>query len=435
MLNSHTDFQSEIHDVVVIGGGPGGSTISALLAARGRSVVLLEKAAHPRFHIGESLLPMNLPLFEELGVAKDIERIGMRKYGAELVSPWHGEPVTYDFDGALDKSFPLAYQVRRADFDEILFRNAVSKGAVALEECRVSAVEFGEDVAVVCMRRKDGAEQRIRARFVVDASGRDTVLANQLGAKQRNKKHASAALFGHFSGARRLTGKAEGNISLFWFDYGWLWFIPLVDGATSVGAVCSPAYMASRRCDPDQFLMETIALCPGLAARLADAILMSPATATGNYSYTVKRASGRNYIMIGDAFTFIDPVFSTGVFFAMRSAFAGADTVETCLSSPGEAARALKRFDKGMRHGPRVFSWFIYRLTTPAFRDLFMRPRNKKLQEAVLSMLAGDIFRETPVAARLFTFKVLYYLFSLASPRRAWSAWSKRRLAIQAAGA
>ena len=430
-----SDLQSKLHDVVVIGGGPGGSTISALLASRGRSVVLVEKAAHPRFHIGESLLPLNLPLFEELGVAEEIERIGMRKYGAELVSPWHGDPVTYDFDGAVDKSFPLAYQVRRSDFDEILFRNAVRKGAVALEECRVTAVEFDPDGATVATQLKDGSEQRIRARFVVDASGRDTVLANHFGAKRRNSKHASAALFGHFSGAKRLPGRAEGNISLFWFDHGWFWFIPLVDGITSVGVVCSPAYMKSRKCDPDRFLMDTIALCPALAERLTDAMLVSPATATGNYSYAVKRASGRNYIMIGDAFTFIDPVFSTGVFFAMRSAFAGADTVETCLSAPHEAARALKRFDKGMRHGPRVFSWFIYRLTTPAFRDLFMRPRNKKLQEAVLSMLAGDIFRDTPVASRLVLFKVLYYLFSLASPRRAWSAWTKRRLAIEATGA
>jgi flavin-dependent dehydrogenase len=139
--------------------------------------------------------------------------------------------------------------------------------------------------------------------------------------------------------------------------------------------------------------------------------------------------------MVGDAYSFIDPVFSTGVFLAMRSAFAGAQTVETCLTSPRDAARALKAYDKEMRRGPKAFSWFIYRLTTPAFRELFMRPRNVKLQEAVLSMLAGDVFRDTPVAARLIMFKVLYYLFSLAQPGRAWLAWRKRRHAIQQAGA
>jgi flavin-dependent dehydrogenase len=193
--------------------------------------------------------------------------------------------------------------------------------------------------------------------------------------------------------------------------------------------------MKSRECDPDQFFLNTIALCPALAERLRAATLTAPATATGNYSYAIDRASGRNYIVIGDAYTFIDPVFSTGVFFAMRSAFSGAETVDTCLAAPWKARRALKAFDRGMRHGPQVFSWFIYRLTTPAFRDLFMRPRSSKLQEAVLSMLAGDIFRDTPVASRLFMFKVLYYLFSLASPGRALFAWKKRRLAIQEAGA
>jgi flavin-dependent dehydrogenase len=261
------------------------------------------------------------------------------------------------------------------------------------------------------------------------------VLANQLGGKRRNRKHASAAIFGHFSGAKRLPGRAEGNISLFWFEHGWFWFIPLSDGTTSVGAVCSPAYMKSRDCEPDRFFADTIAMCPALSERLRAATLTSPVTATGNYSYAVERASGRNYIMIGDAYTFIDPVFSTGVYFAMRSAFAGAATVETCLDSPHKAQKALKAFDKDMRHGPRVFSWFIYRLTTPAFRDLFMRPRNAKLQEAVLSILAGDVFRDTPLSLRLFMFKVLYYLFSLASPGRALFAWRKRRLAIQQASA
>lgn len=422
-----------VHDVVIIGGGPGGSTIAALLAASGHSVVLLEKTTHPRFHIGESLLPLNLPLFAQLGVADEIAGIGMPKYGAELVSPWHGDPVTFDFAGAVDKSFPLAYQVRRSEFDRILFENAVRKGAVAFQECRVTGVEFHPEGAVVAVRHGDGREENLRARFVVDASGRDTVLANQFGVKRRNRKHASAAIYGHFSGATRLPGKAEGNISLFWFEHGWFWFIPLSDGTTSVGAVCPPAYMKTRACDPDRFFRDTIALCPAIAGRLRAASLTSPVTATGNYSYAVERASGRNYIMIGDAYAFIDPVFSTGVFLAMRSAFAGAQTVETCLASPHKARRALKAFDNEMRRGPRVFSWFIYRLTTPAFRELFMRPRNVKLQEAVLSMLAGDVFRDTPLAARLFMFKVLYYLFSLASPLKALLAWKRRRLGAQEA--
>ena len=414
-------------DVLIIGGGPGGATIAALLAERGRDVVLIEKATHPRFHIGESLLPLNLPLFERLGVDAEIKRIGMPKYGAEFVSPWHARPVTFDFANAVDKSFPYAYQVRRSEFDQILFRNAARKGATAIEACRAIKVEFHAAGAAVTARHEDGREQRWQTKFVVDASGRDTVLANQFGSKCRNPKHNSAAIFGHFSGASRLPGKAEGNISLFWFDHGWFWFIPLHDGITSVGAVCWPYYMKSRRTDPATFFFDTIALCPALAERLRDATLSSPVTATGNYSYEVKRATGRNYLLLGDGFAFIDPVFSTGVLFAMQSAFAGADTVETCLDDARHASGALQAFDRKMRHGPKMFSWFIYRVTTPTLRDLFMGPGDPRLQEAVLSVLAGDIFRGTPLGLRLFAFKIVYYLKNLFNPRRTLSAWKQRK--------
>lgn len=419
-------------DVLVIGGGPGGATISALLAERGRDVVLLEKAQHPRFHIGESLLPHNLPLFERLGVHEEIRRMGMLKYGVEFVSPWHDKPVMFDFADAWDKSLPYAYQVRRSEFDHILFRNAVRKGAQAIEQCRVTHVDFNPGGAVVTARCGDGRERKWSTKFVVDASGRDTFLANQLGLKKRNRKHNSAAIFGHFSGARRLPGKAEGNITVFWFEHGWFWFIPLSDGLTSIGAVCWPYYMKSRKTDPGRFLLDTIALCPALAERLRDAKLDSPVTATGNYSYAATRTMGRNYLMLGDAFAFIDPVFSSGVFLAMHGAFVGADAIEVCLDNPRRAAAAMKAFDASMRRGPMIFSWFIYRVTTPSLRNLFMNPQNRfRLQEALMSVLAGDIFRHTPAGTRLLAFKALYYLSSAFNLKKSFMAWKKRKRAIQ----
>ena len=421
-------------EVLVIGGGPAGSTVAALLAESGRDVVLLEKERHPRFHIGESLLPLNMPMFQRLGVAVEVERIGMPKYGAEFVSPWHERPVTLQFAEAVDKSFPLAYQVRRSEFDEILFRNAVRKGTRGFEGCRVTAVEFHSAGAAVTACLDDSSERRWDARFVVDASGRDTFLASRMGIKRRNHKHNSAAIYGHFTGAKRLPGKAEGNITVFWFDHGWFWFIPLADGTTSVGAVCWPYYMKTRRTSPDQFFLDTIALCPALAERLRDAKLIEPATATGNYSYVAERTMGRNYLMLGDAYTFIDPVFSTGVLLAMQSAFVGADTIETCLDRPAQAGTALKRFDAVMRRGPGIFSWLIYRVTTPAIRALFMEPSNRfRVQEALISVLAGDIYRRTPWRARMLFFRAIYYLKSLRLLRQSITAWFRRRRSVQSA--
>ena len=418
-------------DVLVIGGGPAGSTAAALLAGRGHRVTLLEKAHHPRFHIGESLLPANLPLFEKLGVADAVKAIGMEKWGAEFVSPWHDHQQSFEFADAMDKRMPMAYQVRRSEFDEILIRNAAARNVRVVEGCEVKSVDFlpDETGALIHASHEDGRTETVQARFVLDASGRDTFLANRFKAKQRNRKHASAAIYAHFSGAKREPGKAAGNITIYWFDHGWFWFIPLADGMTSVGAVTRPDYLKTRKQKSlEQFFMETIGLCARLGERLQHAQLGSPVEATGNYSYECNHSHGRNYLLLGDAYAFIDPVFSTGVLLAMQSAFAGADTVDTCLRQPQDAAAALDRFDRIMRIGPREFSWFIYRINTPTFRDMFMNPRNVlRTKEALLSVLAGDLYGDTPIHRPLLAFKGIYFAGSMLSPRRSWKSWRMRK--------
>src|SRR6185437_2773807 len=239
---------------------------------------------------------------------------------------------------------------------------------------------------------------------------RDTLVANRLGLKERNRRHASAAVYGHFTGALRQEGRAEGNISIYWFDHGWIWFIPLSDGTTSVGAVCPPDYLKSRTTVVTPFFQQTIAQAPFLAERLKDATLIGEATATGNYSYRARTMFGRNYLLVGDAYAFIDPVFSTGVYLAMSSAFRAAEAVATALKHPSKAERALAQFEADVKRGLDRFTWFIYRMNRPALRDLFMNPRNLfRLQEAMLSLLSGDVFRPSPVHRRLTLFKVLYY--------------------------
>ena len=418
-------------DVLIIGGGPAGSTAATLLAERGYRVTLLEKAHHPRFHIGESLLPANLPLLEKLGVADEVKAIGMKKWGAEFVSPWHDHKQEFEFADAMDKSMPMAYQVRRSEFDEILIRNASRKNARVVEGCRVQNVDFLPDNggAVVQAIHEDESIETVTARFVLDASGRDTFLGNRFKAKQRNKKHNSAAIYGHFAGAVRNEGKAAGNISIFWFDYGWFWFIPLLDGATSVGAVIWPYYLKTRgKKSLDIFFQETIALCKPLETLLKNAHLVSPVEATGNFSYECNHTHGNNYLLLGDAYTFIDPVFSSGVMLAMQSAFIGAETVDICLQNPQKAAAALRKFDKSMRTGPKEFSWFIYRVTNPVMRDMFMGPRNIfRVKEALLSVLAGDVFGKTPIRIPLLAFKGIYYIGSLFNFRRTLNAWHMRK--------
>jgi len=427
----HTDPDSEFcTDVLVIGGGPGGSTIAALLREKGWRVTLLEKDRHPRFHIGESLLPLNLPILERLGVLEQVKAIGVVKYGAEFgVEHGADKRQTIYFGNALDKGHPYAFQVRRSEFDHLLLRNSAIKGVDVREGIRVQEVGFQHDATALISAVDEGGERRQwRARFLVDASGRDTFLARKLDLKKKNPKHQSAAIFSHFKHVVRRPGRDEGNIGIYWFEHGWFWMIPLRDGVMSVGAVCWPEYLKTRKTDLETFLWDTIKLCPPVFERMQQAIRCDEARATGNYSYRADRMYGDGYLLVGDAFAFIDPVFSTGVFLAMNSAVLGAEAVDACLRDPARAAPHLRHFDRRVRYGIKTVSWFIYRFTSPAMHRLFMAPRNVfRIEEAIISLLAGDIFGKTPIALPLALFKAIYLATSAAALPRAWVAYRRRK--------
>jgi len=416
-------------DVLVVGGGPAGSTISALLAEKGWAVHVLEKEAHPRFHIGESLLPQTVPMLKRLGVLADVERIGIVKYGAEMISHRFGRSQMFYFAKAFDESQPYAFEVKRSEFDAILAKNATAKGVQFHEGVTALRVEFRPGLSSLVHAEDGEGRPRVwETRFVVDASGRDTFLSGQLGGKHRSKKHGSAAVFGHFEGVTRLPGKDEGNISVGWLDDGWSWMIPFKDGTMSVGVVCHPDYIKSRTVPLDQFLLDTLKQSPPVAKRMERAKPLTPTYAAANFSYRRETMSGDGYLMIGDAFAFIDPVFSSGVHLAMNSATLGATVVDAALRCAPEYRTHVAEFERVVRRGIGTFSWFIHRFNQPAFQTLFVSTRRPpKIERAVLSLLAGDVFSQKKARFPLFLFKVVYYVQFLLNWRENWAVARRRK--------
>jgi len=423
-------------DVLVIGGGPAGTTAATLLARKGWKVVLLEKGTHPRFHIGESLLPMNLPILERLGVLEQVRAIGVFKPGADFPLQDDASSVNvFRFERALNPRFPHAYQVKREEFDLLLFRNALENGVDARMQVAVEKVEFSADgrPGTVHARGADGEALAFAPRYLVDASGRDTFLGGKLKLKKKNALHQSAAIFSHFRGVARRAGPDAGNITVERFAHGWMWLIPLRDDVMSVGAVCLPEYLKQRRSDNEArsneaFLMQTLQGTPSVWTRMQQAERVAPVHATGNYSYTCARMHGPGWVMVGDAYAFIDPVFSSGVYLGMNSAEHAAEVVDGALRDPSSETRLQRAMEKRLKRGLKHFSWFIYRFNTPVMERLFANPRNTfQVEQAVISMLAGDVFDNKPVLRRLRLFRLIYAFNALQLAPRALRGWLRRK--------
>jgi flavin-dependent dehydrogenase len=421
---------AETCDVAVIGGGPSGSTAAALLARRGYSVIALEKARHPRFHIGESLLPMNLPIFERLGVLDKVRAIGVFKPGADFEADNARGYNTFAFARALGKSPPHAYQVWRQDFDQMLYQHARECGADAREGHEVTAATHdGPRQSRLEVRTDDGSSYEIKARYVIDASGRDAFLASKKRLRRKNDLHQSAAIFAHFQGAERRPGEDEGNISIYSFEHGWMWMIPLPRGVMSVGAVCRPDYLKQRKGRTLEFLLDTLKRNRALWRRLEHAQLIGDEVrVTGNYSYDSLQMGAPGWVLVGDAFAFLDPVFSSGVYLAMSGAEQAAEVVDQALRQPARELSLLRKLEKRQRAGMARFSFFIYRFNGPVMQQMFRSPRNSwQLEQGVISMLAGDLFDTPKVLWRLKLFKLVYALAGLRDWRR-WRAEHRYRL-------
>ena len=409
-------------DVLVIGGGPGGSTAAALLARQGHKVLQLEKARHPRFHIGESLLPMNLPVFERLGVLDKIRAMGVYKPGADFEADNERGYNTYLFERALGDSPPHAYQVWRQDFDKMLFEHARENGVDGREGQEVTSVEqVGPRETLAEVKSDDGRQYRVQARYLLDASGRDAFLASRKKIRKKNPLHQSAAIFGHFRNVEFRPGTDAGNISIYNFPYGWMWMIPLPNQVMSVGAVCRPEYLKQRRGRTHEFLYETLKLNGALWKRMAKAELIGDEVrVTGNYSYDSSTIGGPGWMLVGDAFVFLDPVFSSGVYLATSGAEQTVAVVDAALRDPAQERKLQRRLEKRLRGGMGRFAFFIYRFNSPIMRHMFRNPQNKlQVEQGVISMLAGDLFDSRKVWWRLQFFRLFYFMFAL----RHWRSW------------
>jgi flavin-dependent dehydrogenase len=413
-------------DVLVIGGGPAGSTAAAMLARMGHKVIALEKDRHPRFHIGESLLPMNLPLFERLGVMEKVKAIGVFKPGADFEADNERGYNTYAFARALGNSPPHAYQVWRQDFDKMLYDHARECGADAREGHEVrQVVQQSARESLIDVATDTGETYQIRARYVMDASGRDAFLSSKKKLKRKNDEHQSAAIFGHFLGAERRQGEDAGNISIYRFEHGWMWMIPLPDGVMSIGAVCRPAYLKQRKGRKVEFLLETLRMNDQLWQRVERAELIdNEVRVTGNYSYDSTCMGGPGWVLIGDAFAFLDPVFSSGVYLAMSGAEQAVAVVDESLRHPQREAQLLRRLERRQRRGMKRFAFFIYRFNSPVMGEMFRDPQNIwQIEQGVISMLAGDVFDSLKVWSRIKAFQLVYMISALFD----WRNWRSER--------
>lgn len=395
------------YDVVIVGGGPSGATAGMVLARAGVSTLVVEGDAFPRFHIGESLLPRNMRLLRELGLEERVKALpSIAKHGVEFTFGHTTESRSIAFVDGLEASEPVALNVERAPFDALLLDEARNSGAEICSGSRVRDVVRLEDGDCVL----SVGERQVSSRYVIDASGQATFLGKRLGLRKVLPDMRKVSYYGHFENVTRHEGKQEGYPALVMMKDAWFWIIPLDEKKTSIGLVMDHEDAKKVGLPPERMLEWAIARCPVLKQRTADAVFPDRYEVGADFSYRCAPYAGPGYFLVGDAATFVDPVFSTGVCLGMASAARAADDLIRVLRGETNPDAARKGYIDYVEGSCAVLFKLVRHYYTHPFRELWIRGEGPfGIHRALISILAGEVF---PRPSRTLMWR--YWLFELA---------------------
>ncbi|MFV0417075.1 MAG: NAD(P)/FAD-dependent oxidoreductase [Chthoniobacterales bacterium] len=393
-------------DAIVIGGGPAGSTVANLLAKSGKQILLLEKERFPRFHIGESLLPYNQTIFEELGV---LERLNSDEFVTKLGAQfglWNGNKIIkFIFSKGHFTEFTRSWQVERSHFDQVLLEQAESRGVRVQQECEVTAWTVSQKNVIV--KTRDGNSHT--GRYLVDASGTNNFTGNREKLKKIHPHLQKIAVFTHFQDATDLPECEAGDIQIFRHPQAWFWAIPLGKQKCSIGVVFDKSLLKKTTLSPEKLFHKFLDESPSLKSRLQKAQPSMPLRTIVDFSYTNKRLVSDRLLRIGDAAGFVDPIFSSGVYLAMLMGKGAAEALLKTLENGSPSLSAeMHIYEKQVRRNVGIYHDLIVNFYRPEFFDLMCYTESKsKIPSAMNAVFAGRLDKFWPIYWRIQAFKIL----------------------------
>ncbi len=393
-------MDSNTYDVIVMGGGPAGSSVASILAREGRKVVLFEKERFPRHHIGESLMTDTYWTFQRMGLLEKLKKSPfVRKYSVQFANPQGKESRPFYFFEANHHESAVTWQVTRAVFDHMLIEHAAEQGATVYQQTQVKQVLFDGDRAVgVEALTPDGALQQFHAKVIVDATGQSAMLSNKFRWRMRDPKLKKAVLYSYFKGAHRepdLNGGATLVLRTQPGSNGWFWYIPLENDITSVGIVADPEYLVKGRGQNlAKIFHEEIEKCEPCRRRVEGAERVDKIYSILDYSYRSKRNAGPGFILIGDAYGFLDPIYSSGVLLALKMAELAADAIHDAFKHDDFSGERLGQFQAKLDRGIESMRKLVYAFYHEGFSFSQFLKKYPEHRVNVINLLIGDVFRE-----------------------------------------